>query len=123
MLINIIAQEKGYCVHINALTFKDILNVLLGGTEEIKDLIKKSVFKELKEGFKKIPPERFDAVINKVDPFVKSALLRMSFCRKESTIDFRELLKPKRLVKSKVTEMNMQMIGSALVTKLRFNQL
>jgi DNA helicase HerA-like ATPase len=101
-------------------TFEDILNVLLGKIEDESE-----VFKELKQELKKIPPERFDAVINKVDPFVKNALLRMLFCNKRSSIDFNELLKPKKLViwrlaKAEITEMNMQMIGSALITKLWF---
>jgi DNA helicase HerA-like ATPase/DNA-binding MarR family transcriptional regulator len=101
-------------------TFEDILNVLLGKIEDESE-----IFKELKQELKKIPPERFDAVINKVDPFVKNALLRMLFCNKKSSIDFNELLKPKKLViwrlaKAEITEMNMQMIGSALITKLWF---
>ena len=80
-------------------------------------------FKELKQELKKIPPERFDAAINKVDPFVKNVLLRMLFCSKKSSLDFNELLKPKKIViwtlaKAEITEMNMQMMGSALITKL-----
>ena len=64
-------------------------------------------------------------MINKVDPFVKNSLLNMLFCRKRSSIDLEELLKPKKLViwrvaKAEITEMNMQMIGSALITKLWF---
>jgi len=74
-------------------TFEDILNVLLGKIENESE-----IFKELKQELKKIPPERFDAVINKVDPFVKNALLRMLFCNKKSSIYFNELLKPKKLV-------------------------
>ena len=105
-------------------TFEDILNVLLGKFEN-KNFVKEKAFEELRKELKKIPPERFDAVINKVDPFVKNALLRMLFCSKKSTIDFKELLQPKRLViwrlaKAEITEMNMQMIGSALITKLWF---
>ncbi|MGQ9469548.1 MAG: type IV secretion system DNA-binding domain-containing protein [Nitrososphaerales archaeon] len=101
-------------------TFEDILNVLLGRIEN-----RSEAFKELRQELKKIPPERFDAVINKVDPFVKNALLRMLFCRKRSTVNFNELLKPKKLViwrlaKAEITELNMQMIGSALITKLWF---
>ncbi|MGQ9469666.1 MAG: type IV secretion system DNA-binding domain-containing protein, partial [Nitrososphaerales archaeon] len=101
-------------------TFEDIRDVLLGRIEN-----RSEVFKELKQELKKIPPERFDAVINKVDPFVKNALLRMLFCRKKSTVDFKELLKPRKLViwrlaKAEITELNMQMIGSALITKLWF---
>ena len=49
-------------------TFEDILNVLLG---RIK--FEHESFKELQQELKKIPPERFDAVVNKVDPFVKRA--------------------------------------------------
>jgi DNA-binding MarR family transcriptional regulator len=105
-------------------TFKDILDVLLGRFKD-GDFEKHESFKELEQELKKIPPERFDAVINKVDPFVKNDLLRMLFCRKESSIDFNELLKPKKLViwrlaKAEITEMNMQMVGSALITKLWF---
>ncbi|MGQ9469762.1 MAG: type IV secretory system conjugative DNA transfer family protein, partial [Nitrososphaerales archaeon] len=104
-------------------TFEDILNVLLGRTKA--ENLAKHEFKELQQELRKIPPERFDAVINKVDPFVKNALLRMLFCRKKSSVDFNELLKPKKLViwrlaKAEITELNMQMIGSALITKLWF---
>jgi len=79
-------------------------------------------FKELQQELKKIPPERFDAVINKVDPFVKNSLLYMLFCRKRSSVDLEKLLKPKKLViwrlaKAEITEMNMQMIDSAIITK------
>lgn len=45
-------------------TFEDILNVLLGRTGEMK-FIKEDEFKELREELKKIPPKRFDVVINK----------------------------------------------------------
>ena len=105
-------------------TFEEILNVLLGRFKN-KNFANHQAFKQLQQELKKIPSERFDAVINKVDPFVKNALLRMLFCRKKSTIDFKEIFQPKKLViwrlaKAEITEMNMQMMGSALITKLWF---
>ena len=67
-------------------TFEDILNILLGRFEN-KNFAKHEAFKELQQELKKIPSERFDAVINKVDPFVKNALLRIMVkcpnCKKE----------------------------------------
>lgn len=106
-------------------TFEDMLNVLLLKTEKLGSIASYQDFKELREELKRVPKERLDAVINKIDPFVKNALLRMLFCNKKSTIDFEKLLQPGkiivwRLAKAEITEMNIQMIGSAVITKLWF---
>jgi len=106
-------------------TFEDILNVLLGRYERLGSLALSRSLREFLEELEKIPKERLDSVINKVDPFVKNSLLRMLFCKKKSTIDFNELIKPGKLVlwrlsKAELTEQNMQMIGSAIITKLWF---
>lgn len=57
-------------------TFEDILNVLKGRYEKLGSLVENESFRELQEELKKIPSERLDSVINKVDPFVKNSLLR-----------------------------------------------
>jgi hypothetical protein len=106
-------------------TFEDVLNVLHGRFEELEGFADTRSFRDFKYELKKIPRERMDAVINKVDPFVKNSLLKMIFCSKESTIDLNELVKPGKLViwrlaKSELTEMNMGIIGSAVITKLWF---
>jgi DNA-binding MarR family transcriptional regulator len=107
-------------------TYEDVLNFLLGRTEKFGVLAQNHEFQDLSQELQKIPKERIDAVINKVDPFVKNALLRMIFCNKQSTVDFKELLQPGkvviwRLAKAELTEQNMQMIGSAIITKLWFH--
>jgi len=107
-------------------TFEDVLNVLLGRTEKFRELVQNHEFQDLSYELQKIPKERIDAVLNKVDPFVKNALLRMIFCNKQSTVDFKELLQPGKVViwrlsKAELTEQNMQMIGSAIITKLWFH--
>jgi len=107
-------------------TFEDILNVLQGRIEKLGSLATSESLKEFLAELRKIPHERLDAVINKVDPFVKNALLRMLFCNKTSSVDFSELLQQGkvvlwRLAKAELTEQNMQMIGSAIITKLWFN--
>jgi len=106
-------------------TFEDMLNVLLLKTEKLGNLASREDFRELSSELRRVPKERLDAVINKIDPFVKNALLRMLFCNKRSTVDFEKLLQPGkivvwRLAKAEITEMNMQMIGSAIMTKLWF---
>jgi len=106
-------------------TFEDMLNVLLLKTEKLGSIASCQDFKELIQELKKVPRERMDSVINKIDPFVKNALLKMLFCSKKSTIDFEKLLHHGkvvvwRLAKAEITEMNMQLIGSAIITKLWF---
>lgn len=107
-------------------TFEDILNILLGRFEKLEGFSETQSFRDFKYELKKIPRARMDAVINKVDPFVKNTLLKMIFCNKRSTIDLDELVQPGKLViwrlaKSELTEINMSMIGSAVITKLWFH--
>lgn len=104
-------------------TFEDILNVITGKVEE--DFSKTKEFIEFQKELKLVPGERLDAVINKVDPFVKNSLLRIIFCAKESKINFEEFLESGkiviwRLAKAELSEQNMQMIGSAIITKFWF---
>lgn len=94
--------------------------------EEMLSLVKKELNKEEFEDFYEeldgLSRGRTDAVINKLEPFVKNELLRRIFCQKVSTADVEELLGPKlvvwRLPKGELSEMNAGLIGSALITKL-----
>jgi hypothetical protein len=94
--------------------------------EEMLNLIKEEMDKEEYEDFygdlEALPKGRTDAVINKLEPFVKNEMLRKIFCQKVSTVDVEELLGPRlvvwRLAKGELSEMNAGLIGSALITKL-----
>ena len=94
--------------------------------EEMVDLVKEKIedreFEEFYEELDTLPKGRTDAVINKLEPFVKNEVLRRILCRKVSTIDVEELLSPGlvvwRLSKGELSEMNSGLIGSALITRL-----
>ena len=97
-------------------TFKEMLDL-------IKEELDKDEYKDFYDDLGSLPKGRTDAVINKLEPFVKNDLLRKIFCQKVSTVDIDELLKPNRLViwrlpKGELSEMNAGLIGSALITKL-----
>jgi len=97
-------------------TFKEMLDL-------IKEELDKDEYKDFYDDLGSLPKGRTDAVINKLEPFVKNDLLRKIFCQKVSTVDIEELLKPNRLViwrlpKGELSEMNAGLIGSALITKL-----
>jgi hypothetical protein len=97
-------------------TFKEMLDLL-------KEELDKNDYKDFYNDLGNLPKGRTDAVINKLEPFVKNDLLRRIFCQKISTVDIEELLKPNRLViwrlpKGELSEMNSGLIGSALITKL-----
>lgn len=105
----------------DAPTFEDILRMIrqeVEGGEEIK-----AFYREMN----KLPPERNDAVINKVAPFVRNRLLNRLFCRKTSTIDFDELVQPGKLViwrlsRGELSRINSNMIGSTILINLWFKQ-
>lgn len=94
--------------------------------EEMLYLIKQRIDEEDFEDFygelDALPKGRTDAVINKLEPFVRNEMLRKIFCQKVSTVDVEELLGRKlvvwRLPKGELSEMNAELIGSALITKL-----
>ncbi|MCK4430563.1 MAG: hypothetical protein KAW19_04600 [Candidatus Aminicenantes bacterium] len=97
-------------------TFKEMLDL-------VKEELDKEEYKDFYDDLGSLPKGRTDAVINKLEPFVKNDLLRKIFCQKVSTVDIEELLKPNRLViwrlpKGELSEMNAGLIGSALITKL-----
>jgi len=97
-------------------TFKEMLDL-------IKEELDKDEYKDFYDDLGSLPKGRTDAVINKLEPFVKNDLLRKIFCQKVSTVDIEELLKPNRLViwrlpKGELSELNAGLIGSALITKL-----
>lgn len=99
----------------DAPTFEEMLNL-------IKENLDEEGFEDFYSELDALPRGRTDAVINKLEPFVKNELLRKIFCQKVSTVDVEELLGPKlvvwRLPKGELSEMNAGLIGSALVTKL-----
>ena len=97
-------------------TFKEMLDL-------IKEELDKEDYKDFYDDLGSLPKGRTDAVINKLEPFVKNDLLRKIFCQKVSTVDVEELLRPNRMViwrlsKGELSEMNAGLIGSALITKL-----
>lgn len=97
-------------------TFKEMLGL-------IKEELDKEEYKDFYDDLGSLPKGRTDAVINKLEPFVKNDLLRKIFCQKVSTVDIEELLRPNRLViwrlpKGELSELNAGLIGSALITKL-----
>lgn len=96
-------------------TFEEMLNL-------IKEKLDEEGFEDFYGELDTLPKGRTDAVINKLEPFVRNEMLRKIFCQKISTIDVEELLRPKlvvwRLPKGELSEMNAGLIGSALVTKL-----
>jgi DNA helicase HerA-like ATPase/DNA-binding PadR family transcriptional regulator len=97
-------------------TFKEMLDL-------VKEELDKEDYKDFYDELGKLPKGRTDAVINKLEPFVKNDLLRRIFCQKVSTVDVEELLGPNKLVvwrlpKGELSEMNAGLIGSALITKL-----
>ncbi len=97
-------------------TFKEMLDL-------VKEELNKEEYKDFYDDLESLPKGRTDAVINKLEPFVKNDLLSKVFCQKVSTVDVEELLEPNRLViwrlpKGELSEMNAGLIGSALVTKL-----
>ena len=96
-------------------TFEEMLNL-------VKEKLDKEDFEEFYDELDALPRGRTDAVINKLEPFVKNEVLRKIFCRKVSTIDVEELLSPGlviwRLSKGELSEMNSGLIGSALITRL-----
>ncbi|MBN1860324.1 MAG: type IV secretion system DNA-binding domain-containing protein [Candidatus Thermoplasmatota archaeon] len=99
----------------DAPTFEEMLNL-------IKERLDEEDFEDFYGELDALPKGRTDAVINKLEPFVRNEMLRKIFCQKVSTIDVEELLGPKlvvwRLPKGELSEMNAGLIGSALVTKL-----
>ncbi|RJS84177.1 ATP-binding protein [Methanophagales archaeon] len=96
-------------------TFEEMLNL-------VKEKIEDEKFEDFYEELDALPRGRTDAVINKLEPFVKNEVLKRIFCRKVSTIDVEELLSPGlviwRLSKGELSEMNSGLIGSALITRL-----
>ena len=106
-------------------TFEDVIHVLQGRTEKLGMLAKDQNFREFQKQLKRMPYERLDAVMNKIDRFAKSYMLRMIFCSRES-VNFDELLSPGKVVvwrlsKTELGEGNMQMIGSTVITDLWFH--
>ncbi|MCU0849717.1 MAG: type IV secretion system DNA-binding domain-containing protein [Candidatus Thermoplasmatota archaeon] len=99
----------------DAPTFEEMLNL-------IKQEMSEEDFEDFYDELDALPKGRTDAVINKLEPFVRNEILRKIFCQKISTVDVEELLGPKlvvwRLPKGELSEMNAGLIGSALVTKL-----
>lgn len=99
----------------DAPTFEEMLNL-------VKENEDKEEFLDFYDELDALPKGRTDAVINKLEPFVRNEMLRKIFCQKVSTVDVEELLGPKlvvwRLSKGELSEMNAGLIGSALVTKL-----
>ena len=102
-------------------TFEDILDLLKGkrrdngGSRDVE---------EFQEELEALPRVRADAVINKVEPFVKNTMLRQLFCTKKSSIDLSDLMGRVvifRLAKGELSEINLQTIGSAILTKLWFH--
>lgn len=97
-------------------TFKEMLDL-------VKKELDKNDYKDFYEDLESLPKGRTDAVINKLEPFVKNEMLSKIFCQKVSTVDVEDLLKPNRLViwrlsKGELSELNSGLIGSALITKL-----
>lgn len=101
-------------------TFEDLLKVLQKqddfGSPEIKQF-------QREVGF--LSRERIDAVVNKIDPFVKNKMLHGLFCRRKSSLDFSELTKEGRLViwrlpKAHLTQPLLELIGTGIITKLWF---
>ena len=95
-------------------TFKEMLNLV---REELEG------YEDFYDELDKLPRGRTDAVINKLEPFVKNDLLRDIFCQKVSSVDIEKFLGPNKLVvwklsKGELSEMNTGLIGSALITKL-----
>jgi len=93
--------------------------------EEMLNLVKKQLdgYDDFYEELDRLPRGRTDAVINKLEPFVKNDLLRELFCQKISSVDIDEFLQPGKLVvwrlpKGELSDMNTGLIGSALITKL-----
>jgi len=92
---------------------------------EMLELVKEEMdgYDDFYDELDKLPRGRTDAVINKLEPFVKNDLLREIFCQKISSIDVDEFLQPGKLIvwrlsKGELSEMNAGLIGSALITKL-----
>ncbi len=103
-------------------TFVEIYQMLRGHGE----IAQKEHVKPFVREIRALPIERLDAVLNKLDPFVKNKLLRSIFCNKVSTVDFSKLVRPGQLViwrlpKGELSETNMSLIGSTLVTKLWYH--
>jgi len=95
-------------------TFMEMLNLV---REELEG------YDDFYDELDKLPRGRTDAVINKLEPFVKNDLLRDIFCQKVSSVDIKKFLGPNKLVvwklsKGELSEMNTGLIGSALITKL-----
>ncbi|KXB02630.1 hypothetical protein AKJ45_01095 [candidate division MSBL1 archaeon SCGC-AAA261F19] len=72
--------------------FEDIFGLLTREEDFGSDQIR-----EFQEYLSKLPTERIDAVLNKVEPLVKNETLHRFFCGK-SSIDFDELCQPGQLV-------------------------
>jgi len=103
------------------LTYIDIYNILEGRG----DLANKPEVKNFINELKKLPPERTESVKNKLSNFVKHPMIRSIFCQ-QSSVDFRELTKPSRMVlwrlpKGVLSSFNMTLIASSIVTKLWFH--
>lgn len=101
-------------------TFEDLIKVLLKredfASAEVKQFQKEIDF---------LSRERIDAVINKIDPFVKNKMLYNLFCRRKSSIDFKELTQEGKLViwrlpKASLTQPMLELIGTGIITKLWF---
>jgi len=101
-------------------TFRDIFDILVGKRSDAAEI------RELQRQLRLMPFERTDAVMNKIEPFVRNRLLNILFCRKESSVDFDELIKPGNIVvwrisKGELSEVNTGMIGSAIISKIWFH--
>lgn len=98
-------------------TFLDLFKLLRGEGEISQQGYAQSFLREIG----RLPTGRVDAVLNKIEPFVRNKLLRKIFCSK-STLDFDELTGRKlviwRLSKGELSETNMSLIGSGIITKL-----
>lgn len=79
-------------------TFMDISDVLRNEIERLGALALDPRFREFQRVIGELPYERLDAVMNKIDPFVKNAFLRAIFCTKRSTISFDKLMQPGKVV-------------------------
>jgi hypothetical protein len=103
-------------------TFLELYQMINGQGEIAQKDYVKPFLRELEN----LPKGRIDAVLNKIEPFVKNRLLCSIFCNKVSSVDLEELIKPGRLViwrlaKGELSETNMSLIGSGLVTKIWYH--
>lgn len=103
-------------------TFIELYQIINGQGEIAQKEYVKPFLRELEN----LPKGRTDAVLNKIEPFVKNKLLRSIFCNKVSTVDLEEIIQPNKLViwrlsKGELSEMNMSLIGSGVITKIWYH--